>query len=88
MRVVEVNVVPKSSRQRVEVIGPNKLKVWVHSAPEKGRANEEVREVLAKHFGLARTKVSLIKGERSRIKMFALDMPQDSRKIMDHNKEA
>jgi uncharacterized protein (TIGR00251 family) len=85
MRVVEVKVVPKSSAQRVEVIATNKLKVWVHSAPEKGRANQEVREILGKHFGLARSKVSLIKGERSRIKMFALDMPQDSRKIMDHN---
>ena len=88
MRVVEVKVVPKSSRQRVEVIEENKLKVWVHSAPERGRANEELREILAKHFGLARTKVSLFKGGRSRIKLFALDMPRDSRKIMDHNKEA
>lgn len=88
MRVVEVKVVPKSSRQRVEVIEKNRLKVWVHSAPDRGRANEELREILAKHFGLARTKISLIKGERSRIKMFALDMPQDSRKITDHNKEA
>jgi uncharacterized protein (TIGR00251 family) len=84
MRLVEVRVVPKSSSQKVEVIETNKLKVWVHSAPLKGRANQETREVLAKHFGLARAKVNLIKGERSRTKTFALDMPQDNRKITDY----
>ncbi len=87
MRLIQVRVVAKASRQRVEELRKDHLKVWVHSAPERGKANQETRELLAKHFGLPRSGVNLIKGEHSRNKTFALDIFQDSRKITDRKKE-
>lgn len=87
MRLIQVRVLPKASRRRVEELHKDHLKVWVYSAPEKGRANAEARELLAKHFGLPRSGVTLIRGEHSRNKTFALDMSQDSRKITRHKKE-
>ncbi|MBN2379165.1 DUF167 domain-containing protein [candidate division WOR-3 bacterium] len=87
MLKVEVKVVPRSSRQRVEALEEGKLKVWVHSPPEKGRANQEVQELLAEHFSLPRRKIKLIKGEHSRNKTFELDTPPDRHNIRDSRKE-
>ncbi len=87
MKLVEVKVIPKSSRQRVETVADDKLKAWIHSAPEKGKANDEVRRLLADYFDIPRCRVKLIKGEHSRIKIFSLDIVPDSRKIGNHDKE-
>lgn len=87
MRLIQVRVVTRASRRRVEELGMDCFKVRVHSAPERGLANAEVKELLARYFGIPRSSVSLIKGERSRNKAFALDIPQDSRKITAHKKE-
>jgi len=72
VRLLKVRVVPRSTQQRVETLGPDTLKVWVHSAPERGKANEEVRRLLAAHFSIPRSRVKLIRGEHSRTKTFAL----------------
>lgn len=73
MRLIEVKVVPKSSRRRLEELSPNSFKAWVHSAPEKGKANEEVAQLLSQILGVPRSAIRLVRGERSRTKTFALD---------------
>lgn len=63
---LDVKVVPKSSRPGV--IGPladGTLKVKVTSAPERGKANQEVREVLAGYFGVPVRNVLILSGETS-----------------------
>jgi hypothetical protein len=47
-------------------------KVRVSAAPEKGRANEAVVELLAARLGLARTQVALVRGHGSRDKLVEL----------------
>lgn len=81
MKTVQVKVIPRASRRRVEELGEDELKVWVHSPPEKGKANQEVRKLLAEHFSISPRKIRLTKGEHSRKKTFTLDIPRDSRKI-------
>jgi uncharacterized protein len=39
------------------------LKVAVHAAPEKGKANAAIIEVLAEKLGLKRSQIHLISGE-------------------------
>lgn len=73
MKLIRVKVVPKSSRQKVEEISPDHYKVWVHSPPEKGKANDEARYLLARYLDIPRSEIRLLKGERSRNKTFALD---------------
>lgn len=48
------------------------LRVKVAAPPVEGKANVALREVLAKHFGLAKSQVVLAKGSTSRVKVFAL----------------
>ncbi len=48
-----------------EVVGKmadGTLKVKVHAVREGGRANEELVRVLAEHFGVARSNISIIRG--------------------------
>jgi uncharacterized protein YggU (UPF0235/DUF167 family) len=46
------------------------LRVAVSAAPEKGKANEAVREVLAEALGCRPSQVVILTGETSRDKMF------------------
>ena len=58
-----VKVVPRASRS--EVVGlmdDGALKVKVAAVPEKGRANEELCETLAKHYNVPERDVEVISG--------------------------
>lgn len=88
MIVVQARVVPKSSIQKIERLSETALKVWLHSAPDKGKANYELIEVVSKFYSIPRSRIKIIKGERSRTKTLAIDTDSLSRKIEGLNKEA
>lgn len=48
------------------------LKVSVTQAPEKGKANKAIIEVLAKSFGLSRSQIQLLSGDTSHDKKFVV----------------
>jgi uncharacterized protein (TIGR00251 family) len=63
---LSVKVVPKSSRNEiVEVQADGTWRIKVAAAPEKGRANAELCEFLAKEFGVARSRVEVVTGHAS-----------------------
>ncbi|OSP55703.1 DUF167 domain-containing protein [Pseudoruegeria sp. SK021] len=66
---IAVRVTPKASRNRVEAEGDG-LRVYVTTVPEDGKATEAVRKLLAKHLGLPKTRLALVRGTKSRDKMF------------------
>ena len=60
---VLIKVVPRASKS--EVVGlmdDGALKVKVAAVPEKGRANDELCEVLARHFDVGVRDVEVISG--------------------------
>ena len=60
---VLIKVVPRASKS--EVVGlmdDGALKVKVAAVPEKGRANEELCEVLARHYDVGIRDVEVISG--------------------------
>ena len=63
-----IHVIPKAKETKVveESWG---LKVYVTAAPEKGKANKAVVEVLASHFGVKKDQIRFITGVRSRNKV-------------------
>lgn len=83
--MIEVKVIPKSSTRKIKELAPGVFKVWVHSAPEKGKANQEVAELLAEYLGVPRSLLRLIKGEHARTKTFALDSTSERRMIGSHD---
>lgn len=67
-----VKVTAKAAQDRVKVehdsSGAVSLKVYVTTVPEKGRANKAILELLAKHLGVPKTSLSIIRGAQSNIK--------------------
>ncbi len=59
---LQVKVVPGASRNRVAGRYGDGVKVQVSAAPEKGKANEAVVEVLAEWLGVKASQVAIVAG--------------------------
>jgi uncharacterized protein len=68
-----LKVIPKSSRDRVVGWVGDRLKVQVTAAPERGKANDAVVEVLAAALGVSRSQVRIVAGETSPLKTVEVD---------------
>ena len=60
---------PGAREAKVEVMDEGQLRVWVRARPEKGRANAEMAELLAQHFGVAKSMVRIVIGKTAREKL-------------------
>ena len=78
MATIRVKVVPGSSRNRVVGMLGDALKVQVAAAPEKGKANEAVRAVLAEFFAVKIGQVELISGQTQPRKTFLVNGVNDA----------
>ncbi|MBN1272006.1 MAG: YggU family protein [Candidatus Aminicenantes bacterium] len=63
--LVTVKVQPRAKKREVVRVSENEYKIKVFSPPVKGAANKEVIEVLASYFGLPRSDVRIVRGEKS-----------------------
>ena len=70
--LVNVKVVPGASRNRVAGRYGDGVKVQVSAAPEKGKANASVGEVLADFFSIPPRQVELVRGHGNPRKQFRL----------------
>lgn len=70
---ISVRVTPRASRARLEAAPDGGLRVYVTQPPEDGKANDAVRRLLAKHFGVAQGRLALVRGAKHREKRFRLD---------------
>ncbi|MGD9126861.1 MAG: DUF167 domain-containing protein [Planctomycetia bacterium] len=67
-----VRAQPGARRNEVAGVRDRMLLVRVTQAPEKGKANKAIAEVIAKSLGLRRSQVELLSGETSRQKRFLI----------------
>ena len=65
---VLVRVSPRASRNLVEV-RDGAVRVYVTSAPTDGQANAAVIELLAKKLGVAKSLLTIVRGDTSREKL-------------------
>lgn len=68
---IAVRVTPRASRNGLVVEG-TAIKVLVTVVPEDGRANRAVVELLAEALGVAKSRLTLIRGATARDKVFRL----------------
>src|SRR5690349_11123451 len=81
---IEILVSAGSSASKVRGGHGNALKVAVRAAPEKGKANAEVEEVLADFFRVGKRNVSVIAGHTSRnkqVQIIGIDVEGARKKI-------
>jgi uncharacterized protein (TIGR00251 family) len=63
---LDVKVIPRASRSEVTgTMADGSLKVKIAAVPEKGKANEELCALLARHFGVAQREIEVISGATS-----------------------
>ncbi len=71
--VVDIKVVPRSGRIKWVLAGDDRLKCYLKSPPEKGKANRELVALLAKALGITQDKISIITGATSRNKRIKIE---------------
>ncbi|MBN3033845.1 MAG: DUF167 domain-containing protein [Candidatus Saganbacteria bacterium] len=69
--MISVRVVPRARQNKV-VEEADRLKVYLTAPPVEGKANEALIEVLAKHFGVKKRRLRLLRGEKGRDKVVEL----------------
>jgi uncharacterized protein (TIGR00251 family) len=66
--LIDIKVLPKTSRQRIAVGADGSITVCLTSPPVDGRANEECVACVAKKLGIAKSYVSIRRGLKGRDK--------------------
>ncbi|MEO1949204.1 hypothetical protein AXZ77_3144 [Thioclava sp. ES.031] len=69
---IALRVTPKASRNEIRE-SEEGLRAYVTVVPENGKANAAVVKLLAKALGVAKSRLTLIRGQTARDKVFRLD---------------
>jgi uncharacterized protein (TIGR00251 family) len=73
--IITVKVVPSAGRQAWAVEDGMRLKCFLKSAPEKGKANKELIKLLADACSISQQQVHILQGETTRLKRILIDAP-------------
>lgn len=73
VRMLTVKAQPRAKAPGVEELGPDRFRVRVRAAPDKGRANAEIIERLAAHLGVPPSRLTIARGATSSQKLFRLE---------------
>ncbi|MDP3953529.1 MAG: DUF167 domain-containing protein [bacterium] len=65
---LSVEIKPNSHKASLEQLGGGSYKAYLKSPAVEGKANQELIEVLADHFGVAKSMVEIVSGLKSRRK--------------------
>ncbi len=72
-RRVGVKAHPKAKLEKVEPDGAGGFEVWTTAPADRGAANAAVLKLLAKHLGISPGRVTLVRGGKSRNKLFEVE---------------
>ena len=73
---ISVSVVPRSSKNEIRQLVDGSLKIKLTVAPVEGKANEALIELLSEYFGVAKSRVRIVKGEKGRKKIIEISKAQ------------
>jgi uncharacterized protein len=71
--VIEISVIPKSSRSQIIIDEQDNIKVYLNSPPADGKANAELIKLLSKKIDIPKSGIRIIKGEKGRKKRISLE---------------
>ncbi|HER24002.1 MAG TPA: YggU family protein [Candidatus Atribacteria bacterium] len=70
--VVKVKIIPGTSRNKIDGVYNNALKISITAPPVEGKANKKCIAYLAKYFGVAKSKIEIISGKTSKNKLIKI----------------
>lgn len=74
--IIEVRVITNAKKKELKFEGDS-LKVKITALPKEGRANTDLIEYLADFFGVKRSEVKIIKGEKEKRKLISLPLEEE-----------
>ena len=74
--IIEIKVVPRSKQLACKLEG-ERLKCFIKSAPEKGKANRELISYLAKKLGVKTNMITIMTGATSPLKRLRIETNKD-----------
>ena len=72
-QIIETRVHTGSSRRKIELINGT-YHIYTHAKPVQGKANADAIRLIADHLGVAKSNVSIIRGEKSKDKAFQINV--------------
>ncbi len=69
--LIKAKVIPRAREEKIAMNGEI-LKIYVREQPVKGKANKKVIELVAKFFGVSKSDVKIISGEKKREKLIEI----------------
>ncbi|OPX97713.1 MAG: hypothetical protein A4E62_01206 [Syntrophorhabdus sp. PtaU1.Bin002] len=76
---VDVKVITNAKRREISLMGSG-LKVKVTALPQDGKANEELIEFLADFFGLRKSEIRIVRGEKDKRKTLSIPIAEEDLK--------
>jgi uncharacterized protein len=73
MKLLEVRVRPNARESSLAQAPDGRWLARIKAAPIEGRANDELISLVARHFGLRRSQVSIRSGASGRLKRVQID---------------
>jgi len=70
---IDARVTPRASREELSILEDGTWSLRVHAPAVEGAANKACMRLLAKGLGVAKSHVRLVRGERSRRKVFEIE---------------
>jgi hypothetical protein len=69
---INVKAKPNSKEEKIEKINETDYVIFVKEPPEKGKANEAIRNALAIYFKISSARVKIVAGYSSRSKIIEI----------------
>jgi uncharacterized protein (TIGR00251 family) len=70
---ISVSIVPNSKEPGIIKVSENNYKIRVDAPASKNKANKRLIEILAEHFKVSKSSISIIKGLKSRNKIVRIN---------------
>jgi hypothetical protein len=70
--LIRVHVTPNAKEAGVVKVGEADFEVRVDEVAMGGRANKRLLEILSEHFGVPKSRISIVRGARSRDKVLEI----------------
>ncbi len=68
-----VKVIPGAQKSEVVAETKTTMRVRLNAVPEKGKANAELVKLLAKHFGVRKSAIEIVRGHLGREKVVEIN---------------
>lgn len=70
---ISVKVKPNAKTEKVEKLSGNEFILWVKARAKEGRANQAAIDLLSKYSGIAKSRISIVAGHKSKNKIIGIE---------------